>query len=30
MTGRLATERGRLMVTVEQRVAEAPWPSENV
>jgi len=29
MTGRLATERGRLMVTVEERVAEAPWPVEN-
>jgi flagellar motor switch protein FliM len=29
MTGRLATERGRLMVTVEQRVSETPWPSEN-
>ena len=28
MTGRLATERGRLMVTVEQRVSETPWPSE--
>lgn len=28
MTGRLATERGRLMVTVEQRVSETPWPLE--
>ena len=28
MTGRLATERGRLMVTVEQRVSETHWPSE--
>ena len=28
MTGRLASERGRLLVTVEQRTAEAPWPSE--
>lgn len=29
MTGRLATERARLMVTVEERVSEAPWPLEN-